>query len=236
MRSGNSQQRRRSKRMSKVNSQTEKNHPLRSNSAPEISKDTKQPKPTQIGTPVPKRRRIQNFLLFLVRVGTFLSIVVTVYSFYPHLTVSEPSALSNSAFFSYKVDITNNGILPVFAIRCGVGFGLIEPEQGTTFHGRDDFAVQFISTASTWKQLDPGDAFTYSPEAIFGSYHNYDKVKDADFAIVISYVPIFPPIRMNTCAHFVSYTDSGGKQQWFRKPAACPRFTWGEYPANPFAK
>jgi hypothetical protein len=53
-----------------------------------------------------------------------------------------------------------------------------------------------------------------------------DGVNYADFDIVVHYIPIFPPIRMQKCTHFVLHTDSSGNQRYFRSPGQCPLFPW----------
>jgi hypothetical protein len=75
--------------------------------------------------------------------------------------------------------------------------------------------------------LRPGEAYTFTAERLFGGHA---KVESADFAVVISYVPILPPIRRSICVHFVSYADTAGVLHWFRSSSgACGEPKWFDY-------
>ena len=73
--------------------------------------------------------------------------------------------------------------------------------------------------------LSPGDAYKFTFENLMQL--RTDHGVTADFSNVVSYVPILPAIRMQSCTHFVVYKDAAGHNQWFRAPGGiCCKFPW----------
>jgi hypothetical protein len=230
MAGGNSKQRRRMHRLQKSAEATINRENIQQ---PDIT--VRAPLQQNTTPAEPKNTRAQRFLSrWQNRLGTLatvFAILTTFFSFFPRLTVSEPFQMNSSNFFSYKVDIKNDGILPVFGVRCGVAFKKITNEgTGQGFLGSEQgMGTQLMSTADMIGTLSPGDAYSFTTEPLLGMLQ-FKRVGDADFAIVISYVPILPPIRMNKCVHFKAYTDSGGTQHWFRSSSGhCNKADWFDY-------
>jgi len=73
--------------------------------------------------------------------------------------------------------------------------------------------------------LAPGDGFTFTTEGLISAPPGatYDTV---DFAVAVLYVPVFPPIPMQTCSHFIIHKDRQGTPHWFRARNQCDRFPW----------
>jgi hypothetical protein len=40
-----------------------------------------------------------------------------VFSFFPHITVSEPVQMDPTDLFSYQITVTNDGVLPIFGVK-----------------------------------------------------------------------------------------------------------------------
>jgi|ERR1700674_745040 len=71
--------------------------------------------------------------------------------------------------------------------------------------------------------LSPGDAYKFTFENLMQL--RTDQVVTADFSIVVSYVPILPAIRTQSCTHFAVYKDAARHNQWFRAPGGiCYKF------------
>jgi hypothetical protein len=180
------------------------------------------PKPS-----LPQGKWSQRRKAFLKRIGlpsTIVGIVTMFFSFFPHLTLSEPTMLDETEFFSKSMTITNDGILPVFAIRCGAGFGQIMTVYNSGIKGLKDRSVHLMFAPCNTPRLFPGDAYSFSLEDAFTV--KAADVSDADFDVVVSYIPLFPPVRMDRCTHFVLHKDHAGKQYWFRSPGQCALFPW----------
>jgi hypothetical protein len=154
-------------------------------------------------------------------------------AFYPHITLSEPSQLNNTNFFSYKFDVKNEGSLPVFFVRYSLDFKKIAPESGSGafLAPEEGTGTQLMRTSDMIGTLEPGDAYTFTAESVLGGLTQFKRVgPDTDFTIVISYVPLFPTVRMNACMHFKPFTDVGGAQHWFRSTGGkCPPASWFDY-------
>jgi len=162
-----------------------------------------------------------NVAATLIAILTFLS------SLYPHLTVSAPTPLNSDSFFSYRIDVQNDGILPVFSAQCSLAVKEITLSSGATLRGTG-YGTRFVPQECVIGTMSPGDGVTFATEKIgplLGVGGNPD-MQRADVGVVISYIPLFPPIRMEYCVHFVSYKDVGGRQDWFRSPGQCPKYPW----------
>jgi hypothetical protein len=174
----------------------------------------------------------------IVEAASVILGVASVLSFFPRLTVSEPIQMDATDLFSYKITVTNDGLLPVFwadwalaprIVQVGVGSSGITPDKhvqlllphyarwtikaslpsygmkvfpgsGMTVPEAEDYEFQLKRPDTTVGILAPGDGFTFTTEGLIGapSGATYDTV---DFAVAVSYVPVFPPIPMQTCSH-----------------------------------
>ncbi len=217
-------------------------------------------------------------------IGAILGLITGVLSFFPHLTVSEPTQMDPTDFFSYQLTISNEGILPIFRVRwalaprvisvssstgSGEGVTLLLPhyadwiatddlmnsllpdKPGSQRHaallmrpggkivvdGPADYEFHLRSANNRIGTLSPGDQFTFTTEGLISAPAGttYDT---ADFAVSISYVPVFPPIPMQTCSHFHVYKDRQGTAHWFKSPNQCDRFPWlhNWFPSQKIAK
>lgn len=137
--------------------------------------------------------------------------------------------------------LMNEGILPVFSVRCGLapGYMSVSGEPGTLEYpamivvgpnvklvpSSADYAFQLRRPDCYAAVVSPGDGFTFTTEGLIGAPSGavYDSV---DFSINISYIPIFPPLPMQTCSHFHIYKDQTGNMHWFRATNKCSRFPW----------
>jgi hypothetical protein len=168
-----------------------------------------------------RRKRI------LKRIGlptTLYGLAVIFFSFFPHLNLSEPLPMDETQFFSKSLTITNDGVLPVFGVRCGVGWGKIRTIYNNGIEGPTDRSAHLMFEPCHSPTLSPGDAYSFTLEKAYDV--KMSDVTEADFDIVISYIPLLPPIRMDKCTHFVVYKDNTGKQHWFRSPGQCAKFPW----------
>ena len=127
--------------------------------------------------------------------------------------------MNPNQFMSKYVTITNDGVLPVFGVRCLLPVNKLTDKSGG--------GLEFLSIESPdWHigTMFPGDSYTFSPE------HRFDfassEVQAADFGIAISYIPVLPPVRMLKCTHIVVYQSSDGQEHWFQTPASCSSFPW----------
>jgi hypothetical protein len=188
-----------------------------------------------------KNNRIMELLGICASV---LGIVTGLFSFFPHLAVSDPIQMNANDFFFYQMTITNDGVLPVFdvnwalapkivSVRAGTGT-LGTPESkanmlfiypGSAILGPEDYSFHLRRSDSGIGMLAPGDGYTFTTEHLIAAPSGaaYD---DVDFAIAVSYIPIFPPIPMQTCSRFRMYQDRQGIPHWFRSPNQCNRFPW----------
>lgn len=188
----------------------------------------------------------KKFVDLILAAITVLGAIVTVLSLFPHLTVSEPVQMDASDLFSYKMTVTNDGLLPVFNVKWGLAprrlsvrnqtapvapapkndaFVFMHPN--TTSFGPDDFAFE-LRGAETMSigTLTPGDGSTITTEHFVAAPPGSLYGDDVDFAIAIHYIPVFPPIPMETCSHFHLYQDRHGNQHWFRAPDRCNHLPW----------
>ena len=143
--------------------------------------------------------------------------------------MTDPAPLTGDGFFSYRMDVKNDGIFPVYGVRCGLGIRHLKPEPGygAGIFGSEDFGFQMIARPDVIGTLRPGEAYTFSAENVFGGHA---KVQSADFAVVISYVPLLLPVRRAVCVHFVSHADAAGVQHWFRSSSGkCKQPDWFDY-------
>jgi hypothetical protein len=164
---------------------------------------------------------------FLGLIVTVIALLTFFFSFFPHLTVSDPTTLNEDEFFSKSFTISNDGILPVFRLKCGITIGDINRKDNISLgsdRNNDPFGITLINEACHAGVLSPGDAFTFTTEPIVKA--NTKSIRDADFGIIYTYVPLLPPLPMQHCVHFTTYTDSAGKMHWFRSPGHCDLFRW----------
>jgi hypothetical protein len=137
-------------------------------------------------------------------------------------------------FFSKYVVLTNDGLLPVFGVRCGLAIGHIARIKGPTIDSYGEGAdPQIEPPECNVGRLFPGDAHTIATNTVIQPDPPNDDVRDADFAIIVSYIPVLPPLRMDRCVHFTMYVDSAQNRHWFRTPLAlerCPMFRWHRSP------
>lgn len=164
-----------------------------------------------------KRTHFRRLVDWLQSPLTLVAAWGILYSLFPHLTTSDLVQMDAQSAFSYRMDVKNDGPLPVFSVQSSLSPTDIKTKQGGGLqapHGarlskKDDCC------AST---LFPGDSYTFTTETL--GILPADIVT-ADFTVYVSYIPLFPPLRMNTCAHFRSYRDVAGTLHWFRSPAHC---------------
>jgi hypothetical protein len=116
------------------------------------------------------------------------------------------------------------------AIMIGPGSELID-------QGPADYKFRLRPEDNYIGTLTPGDQSTFTTEGLISAPPGatYDTV---DFAIAISYIPIFPPVPMQTCSHFFIYKDRQGTPHWFKAINRCDRFPWmhdwfGKSPVKP---
>jgi hypothetical protein len=169
-----------------------------------------------------KRRKA--FVKLIGLPTTLLGLVTLFFSFFPHLTLSEPATLNSALFFSRSTTLTNEGILPVFRVRCGLRIRKITFNEGGAVQGKEDFSAGIERTDCYAGTLSPGDGYTFELDNVLQIENSH--VADADFAISVSYVPLLPPVRMEKCVHFTTYRDSSGQIHWFRSPGHCRMFPW----------
>jgi hypothetical protein len=102
---------------------------------------------------------------------------------------------------------------------------VIEPGSEIIVSGPPDFEFHFRPADNSVGTVVPGDQFSVTTEGLMTAPPGvtYDI---ADFAIAITYIPVFPPIPMQTCAHFQIYKDRQGTPHWFRATNQCDRFPW----------
>jgi hypothetical protein len=209
-------------------------------------------------------------------VGAFVAIVgliASAFSFFPHVTVSDPVQMDATDLFSYEITVANDGVLPIFRVKWALAprdikmavsnaevgkskpVRLIVPRRaewtmttdlmksvtqpGTDRHaaimigpgselidqGPADYKFRLRPEDNYIGTVTPGDQFTFTTEGLISAppRATYDT---ADFAIAISYIPIFPPVPMQTCSHFRIYKDRQGTPHWFRATNRCDRFPW----------
>lgn len=94
-----------------------------------------------------------------------------------------------------------------------------------TVLGPADYEFQIRTPTNGIGTITPGDQFTFTTEGLMSAPPDatYDV---ADFAVAIKYVPIFPPLPMQTCSHFRIFRDRQGATHWFRATDQCDRFPW----------
>jgi len=208
--------------------------------------------------------------------ASFVAIVglaASLFSLFPHVTVSQPVQMDTKDFFSYEITAANDGVLPIFRVKwalaprhikmagsTGVGNGrlvawlpdradwvptsrLMESvtQPSTIRHAalmvgpgtemivkgpaEADYEFHLRPEDNYIGTVTPGDQFTFTTEGLISAPLGaaYDTV---DFAIAISYIPVFPPIPMQTCSHFRIYKDRQGTPHWFRATNQCDRFPW----------
>jgi hypothetical protein len=91
--------------------------------------------------------------------------------------------------------------------------------------GPPDYRFHLSRADNAIGNLSPGSGFTFTTEGLISGEpgSHYDNV---DFAIAIRYIPVFPPIPMQTCSNFHSYRDRQGNLHWFKTGNHCDRFPW----------
>jgi hypothetical protein len=198
-----------------------------SSNVPVNRKEQPQIDPRKPGPPSPRRKWRQRGKAFLKRIGlptTIVGIVTTFFALFPHLTVTEPVTMNPGQTFSKYMTLNNEGVLPVFRVRCGIAVIKIWTDQDSGIIGTGDFTSRFEHTSCYAGTLSPGDSFTFTLENVLATAGA--QITEADFAVVISYVPIFPPLPMDKCVHFVLHQSSSGEKYWFRSPGHCALFPW----------
>ena len=212
-----------------------------------------------------------------VAISTIVGIAAGVFSFFPHVTISDPAQMDPTDLFSYQINVTNDGVLPIFGARWAFApiclrvldaqsgaentgthprmFRYLFPHYGAyvvtanlmnsvTRPGPERHAAIMMNPGSelivddgldgefhimpennSIGRLSPGDQVTVTTEGIISAQPgvSYGAV---DFAIAITYIPVFPPIPMQTCSHFYIHKDRQGTPRWFRAPNKCDRFPW----------
>lgn len=217
---GNSRQRRRERRAN-----AQKHVPAPSAHEPESGGTHKlEPMISKNPRTYASGRPIKEWLGFL---GTLLGIVTSFYSFFPHLMTSDLIPMDSKNIFSGRIDVTNGGVLPVFSVQSTLIPTDIRFKEGGGIKSPQSYWIKDTRNCCV-PRLNPGDSYTFSTEQL-----NWppEEIPSADFTILISYIPILPPVRMNKCIHYKSFRDSGGSVHWFRSPAACPLFgepPWGK--------
>ena len=133
--------------------------------------------------------------------------------------------MNGRQLFSKAITITNDGLLPVFRVHCGMAVKKIVPYNDVPLIGTDDFTARLENAGCYAGTLSPGDGLSFSPEELV--LLPITQAREADFAIYISYIPVFPPVRMDQCVHFVLHESIvDGQRYWFRSPGQCARFPW----------
>lgn len=161
---------------------------------------------------------------WLSGLGTLLGIVTAFFSFFPHLTTSDLVPMDPRYVLSYKIDVTNGGILPIFSVRSLLSPKEITNKVGGGYFGSGGRLMDLDNCCVS--MLSPGDSYTFSPERLMRL--SAEDLGDAEYTLVISYIPILPPVRMNKCVRYKSHLDSAGSLHWFRAPASCRLF--GSHP------
>jgi hypothetical protein len=116
--------------------------------------------------------------------------------------------------FSYKMNVVNEGILPVF----GVEFAI------SPLNINDRLLANSMVTLASTKDccipmLSPGDGYTVTTESVLTV--DMATATTADFLLVLRYRPLLPPIQMKKCSHFHMHRDSANGVHWFRTPSSC---------------
>jgi hypothetical protein len=222
----NSKQRRQTRR-STINAQQT---PVQNSSETLGQKET----PSQVQQRMAKQKEDPKPQKLALRIVKWLGVPTTIFgviaalsSFFPHLILSEPTVLDETQFFSKSMTVTNDGLLPVYSVYCALGFGELKTIQNgkpINVQGLPNRGTHIYFNGNHPVNLLPGDAYTFALDEAMKA--DSASVVGADFDVVISYVPIFPPLRMERCTHFVLRVDSSGKQHWFRSPGQCAIFRW----------
>jgi hypothetical protein len=162
----------------------------------------------------------KRILEWLGTFGTLLGIVTAFFSFFPHLTTSEFLPMDPKNAFSYKLNVTNDGFLPVFSVQSTLIPTEIKLKQGGGIEAPEGAQLKDPRNCCVPK-LAPGDSYTFTTASLEFSAND---LATGDFTLVISYIPILPPVRMNKCVHYKSYLDTSGSLHWFNSPANCRLF------------
>jgi hypothetical protein len=157
--------------------------------------------------------------------ASLLALATAFFAFFPHLTLSDPVTINPDQLLSKYMTVTNDGILPVYRVRCQLAPRSLLSNSGNGITGPIDFSFRIQMSNCYIGTLSPGDGYTFTLEQIL-DLPTAEAQANADFAIAISYVPFFPPIRMDNCTHFVLHTSMNGDKQWFRSPGRCALFPW----------
>jgi hypothetical protein len=163
-------------------------------------------------------RRKQRIAEVLGTVATLLGILTTFFSFFPHLTSSDLIQMDSTRILSFKIDITNDGLLPIFSVKSFLALKEITNKVGGGVYGGRLMDLDNCCVS----RLSPGDGYTISPERLIQM--SPEDLGNADFTLTVSYIPIFPPVRMNKCVHYKKHLDIGGSLHWFRSPESCHLF------------
>jgi hypothetical protein len=186
--------------------------------------DTQPPNPRQLKSisVKPQEKWWRRKKKILKRIGfpaTIFGGFALVFSLFPHLKISDPTTMNPNKFMSKYTTLTNDGVLPVFGVRCLVRISQTLDNYGS---GLENLTLEkpnwYVGT------LSPGSSYTFSPERVLG--FPYSQVQTSDFDISVSYIPILPPVRMEKCIHLVAYQASDGQFFGFQTPASCPWFPW----------
>jgi hypothetical protein len=78
-----------------------------------MSEKPTKPKPESSGE-IRKSKITARLLEVIAVVASILGVATGILSFYPRLAVSDPIQMDTSDFFSYKITVTNDGLLPVY--------------------------------------------------------------------------------------------------------------------------
>jgi len=220
MASGNSRQRRKESRanaqMQVVPIPTQESEAIKAHKSEQMTVKSNQK--------IALSHRIRRATKWLGTLGTLIGIVTAFFSFFPHLTLSDPITIDPNKLLSKYMTISNDGILPVYNVRCELAPRKLLAQNGNGIIGDNDFRTRIQRTDCSIGTLAPGDGYTFSLEGTVDL--PIAQTVEADFAVVISYVPIFPPVRMDRCTHFVLHTSMNGDKQWFRSPGNCALFPW----------
>jgi hypothetical protein len=188
-----------------------------------------------------RHRRYMKTTESLGILASILGIVTGIFSFFPRLTVSEPIQMNATDLFSYKMTVTNDGVLPVFKADWALAPKIVKIQgsnkpvepihaavvvyPNSALIGPEDYAFHLRLSDAYIGMLTPGDSYTFTTEGLMTAPTGA-VADEVDFAIAVSYIPVFPPIPMQTCTRFHIYRDRQGTQHWFRAPNKCNRFPW----------
>lgn len=97
---------------------------------------------------------------------------------------------------------------------------------GSRLIGPSNYGFRLMPEDNYIGFLLPGDKSAFTTEGLIVAPEGSSAYETLDFAISIKYIPLFPPIPMQTCSNFRLYRDRTGAPHWFRAPNQCDRFPW----------